>query len=114
MSKQAGQGVPASETPFPFPPIEGAEVRFPEKPPLDVEIFRISNWWLRTTCSCGDRHHPLRLMAAERGWRITLRQVVPLLKCQRCGERPSRVMLIDTPQGEGGRYGSTSNELRLL
>ncbi len=101
------------ETPFPYPPADGAEVDFPDAPPLDVPIFRMSNWWLEITCGCGTKHHPLRLMAAMQGWRITLRHAVPMLRCKVCGERPSMVQLVDTPQGEGGRYGAKSRSLRI-
>lgn len=100
-------------TPFPFPPLEGGEVRFPESPPLGVEIFRMSNWWLRITCPCGDRSTPLRLLAAERGWRVTLRDLVPKLRCSTCGQRPSSVHLEDTAAGEAGRHGARVKSLRL-
>jgi hypothetical protein len=103
--------VPA--TPFPFPPVDGAEVRFPDQPPLDVEIFRMSNWWLQITCDCGIRHTPLRLLAAERGWRVTLRQLVPKLRCKTCGQRPTSVMLEDTADGDAGRFGATKKLLPL-
>ena len=101
------------ETPFPFPPLEGAETRFPETPPMDVPICRMSNWWLRLTCSCGDSFRPLRLMSAELGWRLTLHQILPRLKCKTCHERPRQVFLFDTPQGDEGRYGAKSQSLRL-
>ena len=102
----------ARKTPFPFPPLEGAEVRFPDAPPLDVEIARMSNWWLRLTCACGDTHTPLRLLAAERGWRITLRRLVPKLRCKRCGERPASVLLEDTPAENG--YRSARQQVKTL
>lgn len=104
---------PIKETPFPYPPLEGAETIFPDTPPWDTPICRLSNWWFAMTCDCGTKHHPLRLMAAERGWRLTLRRIVPTLRCKTCGQRPTGVMLVDTPQGDGGRYGATSATLRL-
>jgi hypothetical protein len=102
------------KTPFPFPPVDGAEVRFPDKAPLDVEIFRMSNWWLKITCACGDRHTPLRLLAAEQGWRITLRQLVPKFRCQTCLQRPTSVLLEDNSDGGSGRFGATVKTLRLV
>jgi hypothetical protein len=111
---RAAMRSPVKETPFPFPPLEGAETRFPEQPPWDVPINRMSNWWLRLTCECGDSHHrPLRLMSAELGWRLTLRQILPRLKCRTCGDRPSQVHLLDTPAGDTGRFGAKSQSLRL-
>lgn len=111
-SAAAGSDMRDLQTPFPFPPLEGAEARFPETPPLDVEIFRMSSWWLRITCGCGDTHTPLRLLAAQRGWRITLRQLVPKLRCTRCGARPGSVLLEDATAESG--YGGGRRQVKTL
>lgn len=102
------------ELPFPFPPQGGALTRFPESPPWDIPIFQMSDWWLTVRCpKCGEAHLPLRLLAARRGWRLTLRAVVPRLKCKRCDARPASVDLVDTPQGDHGRFGAKAQRLRL-
>ncbi len=101
------------KTPFPFPPRRGALERFPEFAPWDVPIFQMSDWWLAIEC-CGLSHFPLRLMAARFGWRLTLRQVVPRLRCKKCKGWPRGVVLMDGPEGEGGRFGAKSRLLRLI
>lgn len=101
-------------TKFPFPPREGALTTFPVEPPFDVPISSMARWWLRPVCSCGIPAYPLRLMAAERGWQVTLRQVLPRMVCRSCRRRPYEVWLVDEPTGDLGRHGATEKRLRLL
>ena len=101
------------DTPFPIPPQGEAFVRFPESVPWEAPIWTLP-WWLGIKCDCGGGStYPLRLMAAKIGWRNTLRQVVPRLKCKACGAPPSSVYLVDSPGGDTGRYGATEKRLRL-
>jgi hypothetical protein len=101
------------ETPFPIPPIDGALEQFPERVPWNTPIFQMSNWWLSVNCRCGVKHVPLRLLSARIGWRITLREVVPFLRCSTCKERPANVQLCDKPDGDIGRFGAKSKRLQL-
>ena len=98
---------------FPLPPAEGGLNHFPEQVPWNVPIFQMSNWWLSVDCRCGEKQVPLRLLAARIGWRITLREVVPFLRCTTCRERPSNVQLVDSPTGDSGKYGATTKRLQL-
>ncbi len=101
------------EAPFPLPPAEGGIEQFPEHVPWGVPIFQMSNWWLTVNCICGEKQVPLRLLAARIGWRITLREVVPFLRCATCRERPSNVQLVDNPTGDNGRFGAKTKRLQL-
>lgn len=101
------------DTPFPMPPIEGAIEQFPDRVPWNTPIFQMSNWWLSVACQCGEKHVPLRLMAAKIGWRITLREMVPFLRCSTCRQRPRNVQLVDNPGGDVGRFGSKTKRLQL-
>jgi len=69
---------------------------FPREVPWDTPISDLSGWWLSSTC---DEHgtvaYPLRLMAANLGWKRTLRSIVPKLKCKSCGGRPIKVELVE-------------------
>lgn len=101
------------ETPFPLPPAEGALDRFPDKAPWTTPIFEMSNWWLVVECKCGQKQVPLRLMSAQIGWRITLREIVPFLRCSTCRQRPTNVQLVDNPTGDIGRFGAKTKRLQL-
>jgi hypothetical protein len=101
------------EVPFPMPPVDGALDVFPDRVPWTTPIFQMSNWWLSVTCQCGQKHVPLRLLSARIGWRITLREIVPFLRCATCRQRPSNVQLVDQPLGDTGRFGARVKRLQL-
>lgn len=103
------------DTPFPIPPDGDAFVRFPDKTPWEAAIWTLP-WWLQITCSCrlGSVQQPLRLMSAQIGWRVTLRQIVPRLRCKHCGNRPREVWLVDSPRGDEARPGAKEIRHRLL
>lgn len=99
-----------------FPPLPDVPRQFPTEPPMDVPLDELSEWWLRITCGCrGRRDYPLRLMAAKRGWKTTLGRVLPRLRCEKCGERPSSVVLISDPAaGARGNQTERGPEIELL
>lgn len=90
------------KTPYPLPPNRDQPV--PSVVPWDTEISELSGFWLLTRCECGRSSAlPLRLLAAQLGWRKTLRTIVPKLKCKDCGSKPVEVVLTDNPaSGPGG------------
>lgn len=78
----------------------------PIEPPWEIPLHMLAGLWLEGHCTCGRRLYPLRLMAAEQGWNMTLRRVVPRLRCRICDERPDRLRLLDDPAtGASGRIG---------
>lgn len=100
----------------PLPPEREAYEPFPEQIPWDTPISELSNWWLLLTCQCmgsGHSAYPLRLMAARVGWDMTLRMVVPRLRCEKCGERPAEIWFVDDAAGDTGRFGAKTKRLRL-
>lgn len=98
--------------PFPFPPRETALTKFPDTIPWDTPISQMANWWIKTRCGGETGAYPLRLLAAERGWDLTLRDLVRRLVCEGTGERGA-LWLVDTPQGDRGRYGAKAKSLVL-
>jgi hypothetical protein len=101
-----------------FPPLPDPPRSFPTEPPLTTSLADLSGFWLRISCErCkSDMNYPLRLLAAERGWRTPLRAVLPLFKCSKCGKLPSTIDLIDSAQ-TGPNMGVVSgepNRLRLI
>lgn len=100
-------------TKFGYPP--DAPAVYPIEPPWDVHLYLLAGLWLEGHCTCGRRLYPLRLMAAERGWKSTLRQIVPRLRCRICQGRPERLTLLDNPaMGAAGQIGGGARwELRL-
>lgn len=85
----------------------------PLTPPWDFELQALTGLWLETKCDCGRRLYPLRLMAANLGWRRTLRQVMPRLRCKECGKRPWVPMLIEDPAAETPGRGDTGRRWQL-
>lgn len=100
---------------FPFPPARDPFEAFPTSVPWDTPIAEISSRWLELRCAACDKAtmYPLRLMAAERGWELTLRTIVPRLRCQGCGAKPTTLQLVEDGGGEHGR-GRTIGRLDLL
>lgn len=80
-------------TRYGFPPDRPAFEPFPTEIPWDTPIHEISGWWLNIEADDGSSiRTPLRLMAAEHGWKLTLRQILPRLS--REGIPPRQVMLL--------------------
>ena len=71
----------------------------------------MSGWWLEYRSEGSVGAYPLRLLAAQRGWNVTLRQIVPRIIEKR---NPSELYLVDTPQGDEGRHGAKAKRLSLL
>src|SRR5271154_7152270 len=57
------------------------------------QLAALPGWSLLVTCEC--RRHPVHLplapIVADRGGRTMLKTVLDRLRCQHCGERPTRV-----------------------
>lgn len=86
-------------TRYPLPP--NRDQRVPDVAPLDTEISELAGLWLRTECQCGRSSSlPLRLLAAQLGWRKTLGTIVPKLRCKECGSAPISVILVSDPSGD--------------
>lgn len=45
-------------------------------------------------------------------WRITLREIVPFLRCATCRQRPTNVQLVDDPSGDNGQFGAKMKRLQ--
>jgi hypothetical protein len=102
------------ETRYGWPPLPPSYL-LPVVVPWDDPIADHSPLWLEGKCACGRRLYPLRLLAAHVGWRRTLRDVVPRLRCQACEQRPSAWALIaDAADGATGRIGGGGKGWRLV
>ena len=94
-------------------PVHGRHL--PDSVPWDTPISELSDLWLLKDCArCGEEKVPLRLVASERGWRLTLRIIVPRLRCIRCGNPLRRARLTDDPGGTEGRHGARPRLLDLM
>ena len=98
------------------PPLPDTPRPFPAEPPLKAGLAELAGLWLEVRCRCGHvAYPPLRLMAAERGWRTPLSGVLPRLRCRRCSAAPHSIDLIADPaDGEIGSPGKAGPRLRLL
>jgi hypothetical protein len=99
-----------------FPPERDRDL--PEAVPWDRPIHELTGLWLVIRCGgCGGGTEvPLRLMAAEHGWNLTLRTIVPKLRCrvESCRARPSKVELVKNPADQGFKVGRPQRALNLL
>jgi hypothetical protein len=91
------------KTPFPFPDLPPAFAPFPDHVGLDTPIADLSGWWLEVRCDCPEAATaaflPLRLLAARLGWDVPLGSVVRRLKCEKCGQPPLVLDLIESATG---------------
>ena len=90
-----------------LPPFPEPEPPWPDAPPLDTALADLGAWWLHVRCGCrGSNYLPLGVLAAQKGWTMNLGELVPALRCDRCGEKPKEIALIDDPaagaRGTGG------------
>lgn len=84
------------KTPFGWPPLR--DIPLPAEVPWDTHIHLLSGLSIARTCSACNTvggGYPIRLLAAELGWFLTLREIVPRLKCKGCGRRLTRLELAD-------------------
>lgn len=103
----------ADETRNGWPP-EPASYLLPTAVPWDDALCDHAPLWLEGKCTCGRRLYPLGFMAAHLGWRHSLRDVVPRLRCKTCEERPCGWALIADPaDGATGRIGGGGKGWRL-
>lgn len=89
------------QTRYGFPPEPDPPASLPAEVPWDTEIQYLSGFWIKHGCGCGHVGiSPLRRMAADHGWRLTLRQVATRYRCRECGGKaPVLLVLVDTPTG---------------
>lgn len=89
------------QTRYGFPPEPPSPASLPAAVPWDSEIQQLSGLWIKHGCACGHVGiSPLRRMAADHGWRLTLHQVVTRYRCSKCGSKsPEVLVLLDTPTG---------------
>ena len=86
------------ETERKAPPIPDVKPPFPTEPPLTVALADLAPWWLELRCGCGHlAYYPLRLLAAERGWRTPLGDVLPRLRCAHVTASPRPSTLVASP-----------------
>lgn len=74
---------------------------------LATPIAELVDCWVGVRCTDGcnrSGYLPLRLMAAKRGGRILLSDVVRRLRCEHCKTAPSSTWLVDYPI-EGATHG---------
>jgi hypothetical protein len=74
---------------------------------LACSVRTLRGFWIEATC-CRTVFLPLRLMASNRGLADrTLADVLVLLRCQYCQQRPARAALVGDAAGQApGRSGS--------
>jgi hypothetical protein len=66
-------------------------------PPLDAQLSLLHGYWLETRCSCKLSFMPLAKLSERAGASTRLGAVLPRLKCEKCGERPTEAALVDDP-----------------
>ena len=82
------------DTRYGWPPDRDPFEPFPTVIPWDVPISELSNLWLYISGGGRTVEMPLKLMAAQRGWNLTLRQIIPRLKQDGTDLPPECVMLV--------------------
>jgi hypothetical protein len=80
-------------TRYGLPPERAPFEPFPAEIPWDTPISDLSSWWLEIRAGDVTSRYPLRLMAAEQGWQVTLREIVPRLRSASNG-RPESILLL--------------------
>lgn len=101
------------QTRYGFPPERDPYEAFPATIPWDTPISEMG-WHLVRVC-CNTRSvYPLRLMAAQQGWHLTLRDIVPRIRCSTCGQQPAALRLHKNGTGEHGMMGAHDPWLDLL
>jgi hypothetical protein len=95
-----------------FPPLR--DTTLPDSVPWNTPISELSGLWLLKDCpDCGEAKVPLRKIAADRGWKLTLRTIVPRLRCGQCGNPLRSARLTDDAAGTDGRHGARPRYLDL-
>lgn len=82
---------------------------------LEMPISELVECWIGVRCldRCNrSAYLPLKLMAAKRGRRLPLSDVVARLRCEVCKTSPAEVWLVDHPI-EDGRYGGVAASWRV-
>jgi hypothetical protein len=69
---------------------------------LDAQVQALVGRWLGIWCvpPCPHLSYiPFKLLARTRG-RMKLRDVLPRLRCEGCGGRPARALVVDDPRDD--------------
>jgi hypothetical protein len=66
--------------------------------PLGKRLDALEPCWLEVHCSCQIAYLPLPLMAKNHGGGLLLGDVLPRLRCSKCGGRPKFMALIERPE----------------
>jgi hypothetical protein len=73
--------------------------------PLAMRLDELGHYWLDLGGCCGrTSRYPLRLMAERVGGPRLLGDVLPRLRCEACGKKPARVLLLD--RGDDSSHGA--------
>jgi len=63
---------------------------------LDLRLAELTDWWLRLECCGRTVNVPCRFIAAQKP-EVRFGSLLDRLRCQQCGARPGRVVLVDDP-----------------
>lgn len=86
------------------PSVEALSARLPmdRAQALDTQVRDLVGRWLGVSCVPPCPHLaylPFKLLARTRG-HMKLRDVLPRLRCEGCGGRPARALLVDDPRDD--------------
>jgi len=57
---------------------------------------------VRVVCTCGAcREIPPQSLARLVGWRVTLKELAPRMRCSRCGKKAAEVVAVARPRPRG-------------
>jgi hypothetical protein len=82
------------KTRYGLPPPPDPWAKFPTEIPWDRPLAELNSLWLDIRAEGLTTKYPLRLMAAEQGWQVTLREAVDRLRSKQTGAAPDRVLLV--------------------
>ena len=72
--------------------------------PLSIELAELDSAWLRIGCSGRWTVIPVSRLAESRGTHTRLVEILPKLRCRRCGQAPDEIELTDDASfGASGR-----------
>jgi len=82
------------------------------KPPLDAPLSLLAGYWLEARCPCKLTYLPLLQLSKRACPNVRLGELLPRLKCEKCGERPSELALVDDP-GAGAPGSGSAPQMRI-
>jgi hypothetical protein len=66
--------------------------------PLGKRLDALGKCWLEVHCSCQIVYMPLPLMAKKHGGALLLGDLLPRLRCSKCGGRAKFMALVERPE----------------